>query len=401
MTDKYYKKYLKYYFKYKNLKQKGGKPGFLNLDIPHDFNFGNKNTRALILPHAGSEYINDVLSYAFSDIKKYSKILLLTTNHHNSNNYSLDGISLTKNDPEFFKTEHSHLSVQAYIDRFNAKITTVSIGSYSEDLVQVLLKLIDDETLIIANTDLNHCGPNYNNTCSNVDETNRQIILDIINNKDEIDICGLSCIRVFNEIIKRLKLEYTEYTYSKSSFGDNHVGYSAILFNKLGIPNIQESLFLQSLAKEYTKTKERLKYELYLKEIEGLFVTILNNNELRGCIGSFTLRGDILQTIYYCTDQALHDSRFRSNPITTEEIPKLSFHITFLKKPFKSVDYKNEFKLGLHGLTAYFSDNRSATYLADVINDIFKGNLDNVIQSLKEKAGSNSELKYVELYECI
>ncbi len=111
------------------------------------------------------------------------------------------------------------------------------------------------------------------------------------------------------------------------------------------------------------------------------------------------MHDDILKTIYYCTEQSLQDPRFTLNPITDREISQLSFYITFLKKPFIPKDYKNEFKLGLHGLTAYFSDGGSATYLADVIKENFK-NLDETIQSLKEKAGSKGELKYVELYEC-
>ncbi len=210
MNDKYYKKYLKYYFKYKNLKQNGGAPYtksyFLNQSIPHDFNFGNKNTRALVLPHAGSEYVNSVLSYAFSDIKRFSKILLLTTNHNDKHNYSLTDINGTIQNSEFFNTEHSHLSVQPYIERFNITPTLVAIGSFSDELVKTLLGLIDDNTLLIANTDLNHCGPQYNNTCSNVDETNKQIILDIINHSSQADNNLKNILLILNNIF--LKLPY-------------------------------------------------------------------------------------------------------------------------------------------------------------------------------------------------
>ena len=193
------------------------KPYFLDLSINHEFYFGRKNTRAMIVPHAGSEFINQLLTYSFNNIKKYRKILLLTTNHIDSNNYShtSNHVPTTIINDEHFNNEHSYLSILPYIEKFNYII--ISIGSYNEELLHVLLKLIDDYTLIIGNTDLLHCGPDYNNKCpDNIDYYNMNIINDLINYKSHKDICGYNCILIFNKIMQNLGLKYSEYLYSNS-----------------------------------------------------------------------------------------------------------------------------------------------------------------------------------------
>lgn len=390
------------------------KPYFLNESIIHEFNFGNKNTRAMIVPHAGSEFINQLLTYAFNNIKKYSNILLLTTNHIDANNYSHSSniIPHTIVNNEHFNNEHSYLSILPYINKF--KYSIVSIGSYSEELYLSLLKLIDDSTLIIANTDLLHCGPEYKQKCpSDINQHNIDIIKDLINYKSHTDICGYNCILIFNKIMQYLKLQYSEYAYSNSNIitnSPNSVGYAVILFNDNGIPDIEHNELLKKIPKLSLEDKLDLKFRLYLRDIVGIFVTIEKHKQLRGCIGLFELYIDIINSIIRSTNlSAFHDSRFK--PINLkEELKDLSFKINYLKKSFV-VDKSNlfqTFKVGLHGITINFTDNTSATYLASVMveyfkmtnNDDFKKDFEKIVQSLKEKAGSTGDVKYIELYEC-
>jgi predicted class III extradiol MEMO1 family dioxygenase len=390
------------------------KPYFLDLSINHNYNFGNKNTRAMIVPHAGSEYINQLLTYSFNDINKFSKVLLLTTNHIDNNNYSHSSfpISNTVINNDHFNDEHSYLSILPYIQNF--RYIVVSIGLYNEELLLTLLKLIDDSTLIIANTDLLHCGPDYQEDCpDDIDSYNMKIIQDLINYKSNSKICGYNCILVFNKIIKTLGLKYSEYAYSNSNMisqSSNSVGYAAILFNKDGIPDIENNSLLKKIPKLYLKSKLNLKFRLYLRDIVGIFVTIEKNNKLRGCIGLFELYIDIINTITKSTKlSAFYDTRFTPINIGTE-LKDLIFKINYLKKPF-IVDITllfQTFIVGLHGITVYFSDNKSATYLASVMvdyfymrnNNDFKTHFDVLVQSLKDKAQSYGYIKYIELYEC-
>ena len=100
------------------------KPYFLNLSINHDFYFGEKNTKAMIVPHAGSEFINQLLTYGFNNINKFRRVLLLSTNHIDSNNYSHSSnkVPNTIVNDDFFNNEHSYLSILPYIQRFDSII---------------------------------------------------------------------------------------------------------------------------------------------------------------------------------------------------------------------------------------------------------------------------------------
>jgi uncharacterized protein (TIGR00296 family) len=392
------------------------KPYFLNLSIDHDFYFNNKNIRAMIVPHAGSEFINQLLTYSFNNIKVFSKVLLLTTNHIDNNNYSHSSYNVPNTiiNDEHFNNEHSYLSILPYIQRFGNYII-VSIGLYSDELLSSLLTLINDSTLIIGNTDLLHCGPDYKNKCpDDITSYNMKIIEDLINYKSNKDICGYNCILIFNKIMQNLGLKYSEYLYSNSqiiSNSPNSVGYACILFNETGIPDIQHNSLLRKIPKLYLEEKLNLKFRLYLRDIVGIFVTINKNSQLRGCIGLFELYIDIINSIIKSTKlSAFHDNRFKPIDLK-EELTDLTFKINYLKKSFivDRTDLFNIFKVGLHGITIHFTDNKSSTYLASVMveyfkmknNNDFKIGFDNLIQSLKEKAGSNGDIKYIEFYECI
>jgi uncharacterized protein (TIGR00296 family) len=189
----------------------------------------------------------------------------------------------------------------------------------------------------------------------------------------------------------------------------NIVGYSCILFNETGIPDIENNVLLKKIPKLYLESNLNLKFRLYIRDIVGIFVTIEKNKQLRGCIGLFELNIDIIKSITKSTDlSAYHDSRFK--PINRDEMKDLTFKINYLKKPFKinNTDLFKIFKVGLHGITIYFTDNKSATYLANVMVDFFhlnnindfKQQFNNLVKSLKDKAGSSGDIKDIELYEC-
>jgi len=411
---------------------------FLDLTILPEIQFSKTNVRALILPYAGSIYVKPIMDYCFSLLNNnnFTKILLLTTNHNNQNNYGLQmtkiqyakyfiSISQLKsayldNTQDIFYIEHSFLSILPYLYLLHIPVIILNIGIYDDNLLADILNIIDNNTLIIANTDLLHCGSNYNNVCPTnieIEEINMNTIKQIIKceiNEEHKKMCGLAVIKMFNEIIKKQRLVYSEYLISSSdkilSDKKNSVGYCGIVYNETGTPN--QNKFLYDLPKQVLEsTNKDFTFRLFMKDIIGLFVTIYKNKKLRGCIGTFDLhKQDILSAIKeFKKKTAYEDNRFA--PITKDELSQLTYSITYIEKPIKINinELYTKFIVGLHGITLKFTDNKSATYLASVMPssfnvntlDDFKNNFETIKESLRLKAGSTGVISSIEIYKCL
>ena len=455
----YYQKYIKYKTKYDKLKKQKQlninnhiKKSFIDLNHIPNFNFGQKDTQAILIPHAGSFFIKQILDYVFSDIKKdFEEIVLLTTNHNPNNNYILnvDNIIYNKANPKInikvnkintlqdiynskhFYIEHSYLSVLPYLNMFNIPVTIVSIGIYTDDLIEKIIKYINNRNiLLIANTDLLHCGSNYGSICpEDIEAFNAHILRDILSNNIDTEkfnkICGNACIKTYLKLVSLLNLQYTEHLITSSDKVSeevdktNSVGYAGILFNKTGRPDIKNNTYLSKIPKftltnHFSSKVEKYNFKLFIKDIEGIFVTIysqLDNNKLRGCIGTFKLKGDIINTIQKQTLlSGFEDTRF--TPITKDELPQLSYKINYLQTPFEvsKDDIFNIYEPNVHGITIEFSDNSSATYLASVMPEAFDINtkadfrmkFEILVQSLREKSNSSkdSQILKIKLYVC-
>ena len=62
----------------------------------------------------------------------------------------------------------------------------------------------------------------------------------------------------------------------------------------------------------------------------GVFVTIWNGSNLRGCIGTFQPTADLGATVIDVTRSALGDPRFVSDPVMLDELPELTFEVSVL-----------------------------------------------------------------------
>mgnify|MGYP006290594641 CR=1 FL=1 len=82
----------------------------------------------------------------------------------------------------------------------------------------------------------------------------------------------------------------------------------------------------------------------------GAFVTLRNGDRLRGCIGTFTARGPLHETIREMAAAALRDPRFLINPVTAAELGQITVEISALSPLEKVDDPLREIELGRHGI---------------------------------------------------
>jgi len=87
-----------------------------------------------------------------------------------------------------------------------------------------------------------------------------------------------------------------------------------------------------------------------LRARSGCFVTLKNRGALRGCIGTFTARGPLHQTVREMAGAALRDPRFLDRPVTAGELADLRIEISVLSPLEKIKDPLAEIELGRHGI---------------------------------------------------
>ena len=85
-----------------------------------------------------------------------------------------------------------------------------------------------------------------------------------------------------------------------------------------------------------------------LDEKRGVFVTIHNRGELRGCIGYVVGKRPLKETVEEMAQAAaLRDSRFK--PVTASELSEIDLEISVLS-PLREIKDVNEIEVGTHGL---------------------------------------------------
>lgn len=222
-------------------------------------------TKALIAPHAGYVYSGQVAAYSYGQIKegKYKKVIILAPTHH----FSFRGAALSdkthyrtplgevpisdvsremmkeckliKFVPHADEQEHS-LEIQLpFLQRVLGvfEVIPLVIGQLSEsdreELAGLLIRHLDEDTLIVASTDLSHYYP-YD-TAVDIDKecTDAVVKLDI-DKAEGCEMCGINPVLVTMMIAKKLswKTKLLKYENSGDVTGDTTgvVGYAAIAF---------------------------------------------------------------------------------------------------------------------------------------------------------------------------
>ncbi len=477
-----------------------------------DFSLTNKeNIKAAIIPHAGLKHCGDIIKSILEQINwsDHDSIILLSTKHqfHNKNDIDIyqlseeikeirgpydlnDHIINIKNHKKFnslndlkpFEEEHSWQVILPYIIQINKyrksinkgpiNFSPIIIGQYDSSIADQISTFLskNNNVILIANTDLLHCGPNYHVKCpQDIEQFNKNTVQNIknsVNSNSSLKrkrnnlstMCGYYAIKTFIKILNSINLKSSigfEYKTSDNHEAQNNnkissVGYSGLTFylpendtqtkkktpKPIDLPrkvllDLVGIMSKNTLDLRSNNEKIELLSNKYNKEgnkISGLFVTIKKNNKyneykLRGCIGNFNINSTNIG--YWIANltlkAAFQDKRF--DPMSSLEIKELKdqrdkyeFELNFLNKPFEIytssdsqppyIKVKNKWKSGVHGILIYFDDGKHATFLSSVFKENFnitemsKKNWNKVVKSLKEKAGSSSNISKIKLYKC-
>jgi len=139
---------------------------------------------------------------------------------------------------------------------------------------------------------------------------------------------------------------------------------------------------------------KNLPQEFLLKKA-GAFVTILENGNLKGCIGTYLpTRENIAQEIIHnAITAATEDYRF--NSVTENDLDNLSYEVYILEKPekIKNISELDPLK---YGVLVKSNTGKSGLLLPDLegLNTTEKQ-----LEAVCVKAGINPELENIEIYK--
>lgn len=280
-------------------------------------------------------------------------------------------------------------------------IATQSLTTIQQ-IVDVLRPYFNEKNLFVISSDFSHY-PSYEDACEVDKRTGMAIetglidkFLDAMDTNADSHIsnlatsaCGQSAIAALLYLIagkKEYAIRHILYKNSgDSSYGDHEqvVGYHSFVVLRQGEAYSEESFILtakekKTLLKIARKTIEnhlRKTNEPTCKEAEltpllktccGAFVTLNENNQLRGCIGHFGSDIPLYQIVEgMAVEAAFEDPRFY--PLQEVELDRVNIEISVLS-PMKRIHSMDEFKLGKQGI--YMSkEGRSGTFLPQVADE--------------------------------
>lgn len=262
----------------------------------------------------------------------------------------------------------------------NFTLVPVVMGDQSYEssraLGVALAKLIHDgDTLIVASSDLSHYHP-YDEA-EKIDHKTLQAIeeWDYFSMSQNFqtrvwEACGGAPIVAAMIAAERMGADQAQvlrYANSGDTSGDRSrvVGYSAVALVKTGERQMVEQLFSLSPAdRNQLLSIARISVEYAVRQGEpyepppagdddlnqerGVFVTLRESGELRGCVGYTSAIKPLYMAVRdTATLAALRDTRFR--PVAASELPRLQYEISVLS-PLRRVLDLQQIRIGEHGL---------------------------------------------------
>ncbi|MDA8138320.1 MAG: AmmeMemoRadiSam system protein B [Desulfobacteraceae bacterium] len=342
--------------------------------------------KALILPHAGYIYSGATAAHAHQALAgtTFAKVILMGPDHRvgfangavsaadvwatplGKIPVHADALKLRANAALFRPIEASDLqehSVEVILpflqtDLSSFQLVPIVLGTCDPgQIATALAPLLDDRTLLVASTDLSHYLP-YDQAVAK-DKQTIQAVLDLNDQplvSDDNRMCGRYPVAVLLQLARRFQWRpmLMHYANSGDTAGDRNavVGYAAVAFYGDTMMDTQSSRLtseqgqvLLQLARQTLKEKFKsaktgdpgappaaLLKDPALQSSSGIFVTLKMDHDLRGCIGTLTGRGPIVEEVReYSLHAAFDDPRFK--PLTAKELERVTIEVSVLTKP--------------------------------------------------------------------
>ncbi len=379
--------------------------------------------QAMIAPHAGYVYSGAVAAYGYNAARnnKYSTIVVIAPSHF----VPFDGVSLwpqgsfqtplgmvdidedftralMKEDaqfrfvPEAFDKEHA-LEVQLpFIQTVfpGVKIVAMIMGNADAGVCQRLAKALDkivgqrSDVLVIASSDMSH----YHDYATAVREDDGT--LDAIRRQDPealfkgclsgtMEMCGFvpaTAVLLYARFRNLDHAEVLKYANSGDVTGDKTrvVGYSSTVFYKL--PQASETLSKSQKERLVTVARNTLdefvtkgsasevkESDPRLNQVQGAFVTLTKQGQLRGCIGAIIGQKPLVQTVRDMSIAAAsEDPRFK--PVAPDELKDIEVEVSVLSLPQRIKDAA-QVVLGTHGVIISDGGEHQGVFLPQVATE--------------------------------
>ena len=363
------------------------KPAQVNL-LPH------ASLKALIIPHAGYVYAGWTAAHISLAVNgdRFNRIIVMGPDHRIGfegcavsdaaawetplGRIRLDqGAGRLRQNKRLFRAipvsdrlEHSVEVVLPYLQYFFKKFRLIPLvlgrgQDLSERASAALDPLLDQNTLIVASSDLSHYLP-YQEAIEK-DQGTIECILALNAGKlktRENAACGKVPILVLMDMARRHHWQPVLLHYSNSgdTAGDRSrvVGYASIAFyggsimkNHGGffqslnerqgqtLVKLARQAIAQKLGKHTVKVDPDALSEPAFQKKRGTFVTLTVNKQLRGCIGNLEGRDSLVAGVKRnAVNAAFHDPRF--SPLKADELDHVDIEVSILTEP-RPLEYQD------------------------------------------------------------
>lgn len=276
----------------------------------------------------------------------------------------------------------------------NLKIVPLIVGTLSADeyrqAAEAIRQFVDDKTLVVASSDFTHYGARFGfepfkgekKLKERIRELDEGAIQEILKGdaaafrayieRTGATICGCKPIELMLNLFPNASAKLVHYSSSAEVTGGDYsdsVSYASIVLyrpTERGIAEPPKSEGLTDAEKktllkiardtleqflEKGTTPDGAGYALtpLLKERRGVFVTLKNRGELRGCIGYLEGIKPLWEAVIDNTVNASRDPRFYQNPVTAREVKDITIQISVLS-PMKKVEKADDIIIGTHGV---------------------------------------------------
>lgn len=367
--------------------------------------------QGLIVPHAGYVFSGKIAGFGFKELQgeDVDTVILVGNSHH----ARFKGASIMQEgfyetplgrvevDSELAKAiaaenrnfmyqpvadtqEHSIEVEVPFLQRVlkGFKIVPILLGNDDDNeckyLADAILKHIKGKNVVlIASSDLSHY-PSYQDAKFSDGKLIAAVLTGNVENLDtaaaEIEkfgiknlgtaACGMDSVKVVMEVMKGLggneiKLLNAANSGDVSNDKSRVVGYASIGFfgeRRGELLNKAEQKRLLQIAKasvegivKNKKVPQFKETSKMLNENLGAFVTLRENNELRGCIGRFTPTDIPLYQVVTGMAAAAATEDMRFKPVTKEELGRLKYEVSVLSQ-LKPVNDWQKIRLGKDGV---------------------------------------------------